>query len=95
MSKRNRTPKRALEAAIDHAGNQSVLARGIGCTPQLISRWVNGERTITAERAIAVERFTKGEVLAHELRPDVFPEARALTSEAEEAGAKSPRKVAS
>lgn len=36
-----------------------------------VSHWMNGQ-TITAERAIEIERATKGEVTRHDLRPDIF-----------------------
>ena len=38
----------------------------------LVWQWLNGRTRVRPERARAIERITKGEVRAHELRPDVF-----------------------
>ncbi len=52
------------------------VARLIGVTPPMWSRWETGRRQVPAERTLEIERMTG--VSRHELRPDVFgpaPEA--------------------
>lgn len=50
-------------------GALTELARGIGANVPDVSMWVRGERPIPLERAVAIERFTGGEVT----RKDLFP----------------------
>jgi DNA-binding transcriptional regulator YdaS (Cro superfamily) len=51
---------------------QVELAKLLNVTQGLISQWVRGETKITAERAIQIEKATKGKVSRAELRPDIF-----------------------
>lgn len=37
----------------------------------MVSQWLNGE-PITADRAVKIEKKTKGEVKREDLRPDLF-----------------------
>lgn len=53
--------------------SQSELARALGVTQGTISHWLNGRARIPAERVIAIERATAGNVTRHELRPDLYP----------------------
>ena len=59
---------RALQKAIDAAGNGKALAGRIGVTPQALSQW----RRVPARRVLAVERASG--VLRHALRPDLYPD---------------------
>lgn len=51
---------------------QAQFAERVGCTQGLVSQWINGETTVTVERAKAIEAATDGAVAKHELRPDVW-----------------------
>ena len=59
----------ALERAILEAGGVAALARAIRVTPQAISQWDR----VPAERVIAVEEATRGQVARGALRPDLYP----------------------
>lgn len=64
-----------LTEALDLAGlTQAELAAAIGVTPQAVSQWIDRGR-VPAERCIAVEIATGGQVTRYELRPDVFGDA--------------------
>lgn len=74
----NKTESPLLEA-IRRAGSQSELARKIGVRQQNIWDWINkGKRQVPAEYAMAIEEATG--VLASDLRPDVFCQARSQSS---------------
>jgi len=62
----------ALEQAAQLLGGQSALARQLNVTPQAVQAWCKTGR-IPAERVLAVEAATNGEVTRHELRPDLYP----------------------
>lgn len=66
------------------ANSQQLLADALGCSQSLVSHWVNGRKTITAERAKQIEEATLGTILRHELRPDLF-DAPAANSDQSEA----------
>lgn len=55
--------------------SQADLAGMIGVTQGAVSQWLLGNIKLSAERAIAIERATKGEVTREELRPDIFERA--------------------
>lgn len=61
--------KTALEKAINAAGSQATLARGIEVSQQLISYWLRKGKC-PAEYALKVEAVSG--VSRHELRPDIF-----------------------
>ena len=58
--------------AIKLAGSQSKLASAIGISQQGVSYILNQAGTISAEVAVAIERFSKGKIKKSELRPDIF-----------------------
>jgi DNA-binding transcriptional regulator YdaS (Cro superfamily) len=60
-----------IQKAIKIAGSQSALARKIGVPPQYVQYWAKKNR-VPAERVIAIEKATDGEVTRAELRPDLF-----------------------
>lgn len=69
MTKRRRT--RALQRAIDHFGSQVALAEALDCRPQAVWNWLwRGQ--VPPNRAVDIERVTRGEVKRAELRPDLF-----------------------
>lgn len=51
-----------------------LTAKGVPTTQALVSQWEQGATTITAERAVDIERATDGEVRRGDLRPDLWPE---------------------
>ncbi|GAA4255886.1 hypothetical protein GBZ26_07780 [Azospirillum formosense] len=63
-----------LARAIAIVGSQRALAKLIGTTQQNISRMMR-MRTVSAKFAPRIERATGGQVLRHELCPDVEWEA--------------------
>lgn len=67
-----RTNTDALERAVEIAGNQSKLAEALGVKQQHVWNWLNRDKKLPFERAVAIERFTKGKVTAYELRPDLY-----------------------
>lgn len=69
----------ALERAINASGGTAALARTINVTPQAISQWDR----VPAERVIAVEEATNGEVTRSDLRPDLYPKNGANESPSE------------
>lgn len=50
-----------------------VIAYRLGVTESAVRHWTNGIRRIPAERVLAVEHVTGGEVTRYELRPDIYP----------------------
>ncbi|MGU3496121.1 transcriptional regulator [Xanthobacteraceae bacterium A53D] len=59
----------ALQRAITSVGSSALLAELVGITPQALSQW----RRVPALRVLAVEAATRGLVMRHELRPDLYP----------------------
>ncbi|MFG3398687.1 transcriptional regulator [Streptomyces parvus] len=53
-------------------GEKQKLAARLGVAPTYLSRLISGQRGITAERAIQIERVTGGAVNRRDLCPD-FP----------------------
>ncbi|MCQ4282581.1 helix-turn-helix domain-containing protein [Pseudomonas stutzeri] len=53
-------------------GEKQKLAARLGVAPTYLSRLISGQRGITAERAIQIERVTGGAVSRRDLCPD-FP----------------------
>ena len=52
--------------------SQDQFAKIAGVSQGLVWQWLNRRTTITAERAIDIERKTDGTVTRYDLRPDVF-----------------------
>lgn len=51
---------------------QGQFAKLIGKSQGMVSHWINGRHRVEAEDAKQIETVTKGAVLRHELRPDLF-----------------------
>lgn len=51
---------------------QTAFADELGVSQGLVWQWLKGETTITAERAMAIEKATGGLVSRGELRSDIF-----------------------
>lgn len=47
------------------------MARTLSVSPQAVSFWLSGERRVSAELCIAIERETAGAVTVEDLRPDI------------------------
>ena len=67
--------KKLIQAAVDRAGSQKKLADAIGLSQQGVSWLLRNAARVSAETAIAIDRFTKGEVPKEKLRPDIFGDA--------------------
>jgi DNA-binding transcriptional regulator YdaS (Cro superfamily) len=52
----------------------SSLADQLGVPVSTVTRWLHGQRRISAEMAVAVEKVTG--IRRHHLRPDLFEEKR-------------------
>ncbi len=52
-------------------GGKKTLAESLGIPNTYLSRLISGDRSITLERAIQIERVTGGAVTRQELRPDL------------------------
>jgi len=71
----------ALDRAIKAAGGGKVLAEKCGVSAMAVSQWK--KRGVPAERVRAVVRAANSQVLAHELRPDLYePEAAQIEAAA-------------
>lgn len=62
----------ALQRAIEISGGQSALARAIGVKQGHIYYWLKTGK-VSAERVLAIESATDGQVSRSELRPDLYP----------------------
>lgn len=66
----------SIKRAIKAIGGVTALARKVGVSHQAVQQWAQAGR-VPAERALAIERATKGAVTRYELRPDLYPRERA------------------
>lgn len=55
-----------------HNLTQKDFAKIAGVQQSMVSQWFSGARPIGAERAVEIEKRTKGAIKRHELRPDIF-----------------------
>lgn len=62
----------SINRACAVVGSQAELARRVGVTVQAVNKWCRKGR-VPAERVLAVEVATGGEVARHEMRPDIYP----------------------
>lgn len=63
------TQSRAVQEACDIFGSASGLARAIEVTPMLISYLLRGEREVSLDVGIAIEKATHGKVRVERLCP--------------------------
>ncbi len=61
----------AIDSAIQVLGTQDALAAALGIKSPSISEWRKRGR-VPAERCLAIEAATNGQVTREELRPDIF-----------------------
>ena len=64
------------EGQTQQALADAMSACGKKITQGMISQWYLGELEVTAERAVQIEKATKGSVSRHELRPDLWPKGK-------------------
>jgi len=74
----------AIQRACDLVGGQSALARILSApanelTPQAVQYWCKKNR-VPAERVLAIEAATEGQVTRYELRPDLYPRGALLAA---------------
>lgn len=62
-----------IEQAIEIAGSQPRLAELTGISQQHISKMLRGQRHVSADVALAIERATEGKIGRSRLRPDYWP----------------------
>lgn len=62
-----------IKQAIEIAGSQPRLAELTGISQQHISKMLRGQRHVSADVALAIERATNGQVNRSRLRPDYWP----------------------
>jgi len=63
----------AIEKACEHLGGQTRPAEICKVTDQAVHKWVKRGQP-PAERCLAIEHATDGQVTRQELRPDVYGE---------------------
>lgn len=63
--------KTVIDRAIEFAGSQCALSNAIGCSQAAISLARLGRR-VKPETALAIHQYTKGEISASDLRPDLW-----------------------
>lgn len=61
----------AVSRAVEVSGNQADLASLLGVSQQSVSAWVHGRTQVPADKAILIERVTKGVVKLSDVRPDL------------------------
>jgi DNA-binding transcriptional regulator YdaS (Cro superfamily) len=67
-----------LERACRLVGSPAEMARRCGVKPQAVDKW---KKRVPLERVPQIVRLTNGQVTAHELRPDYFPEGTQFAAE--------------
>jgi len=68
-----KTGFQALQDAVAHLGNMSIVARAIGKTSQAVSKQMKHGKRVPAEWCIPLETATGGKITRHDLRPDLYP----------------------
>lgn len=74
-----------VEKVISAAGSQKALSELVGHPQSLISAWLNGKRRVSVDAVPVMADISKGEVLPHQLRPDlprVFPHPEVNSNQA-------------
>lgn len=68
-----------LSKAAKIVGSRAALARDLGVTGESVRKWEL--RRPPAERCLAIERATGGQVTRYDLRPDIFGPAPGVDPE--------------
>lgn len=70
-------PTYRKEKGLSQAAFAALLTEtGAPATQSLVSQWENGETSISAERAVQIEKATKRLIARADLRPDLFAPVR-------------------
>lgn len=65
------------EKGLSQAAFAALLTKsGFPATQSLVSQWESGDTTITADRAVQIEKATRKAVSRSDLRPDLFAPRR-------------------
>lgn len=67
----------ALAKAIEVVGGQTQLARLLGVKQANVWHWLNKAERVPGEYVLAIETATGGQVMRHDLRPDLYPDSQA------------------
>ena len=59
-----------------HLKSQVATARIVGVSPQAVSEILRRGKRVPAEWCLKLERATGGQLTAHALRPDLYPEQK-------------------
>ena len=55
-----------------HRLSQAEFGAKVGVSQGMVWQWLSGYRPIGAERAVEIEKRTRGEITRQQLRPDIF-----------------------
>lgn len=66
------SPKEALQRAVEIVGGQTAMARICNVQQPHVWNWLNKSEKAPAEKVLAIEEATKGQISRYALRPDVF-----------------------
>lgn len=70
-------PTYRKEKGLSQSAFAALLTKtGAPATQSLVSQWESGETTITADRAVQIEKATRKAVNRSDLRPDLFAPRR-------------------
>ena len=64
-----------IDKAVRIVGSRGKLATELGVTPVFVSQMKTGDRAIPPRLCMPIQKLTNREVLAEQLRPDIFSEA--------------------
>jgi len=67
------TPPEIILKAVADAGGQAAFGRQVGLRQQYVCKVVNGQISISAEKALHIEAATDGKISKSALRPDIWP----------------------
>jgi DNA-binding transcriptional regulator YdaS (Cro superfamily) len=51
---------------------QIAFAHLVGVTQGMVHQWISGHRKVSLKFAVKIEEVTQGEILASDLRPDLY-----------------------
>lgn len=67
------TVRSLIEKAIEHCGSEAKLGEAAGGFSQNAVWQAKKRGRVSAELALGIDRATKGEIKASQLRPDLWP----------------------
>ena len=60
-----------IKAAIDIVGSQKKLGEACGVSQQAVFKWLHNKAKVSPEHVNSIVDATKGEIKAHQIRPDL------------------------